>query len=490
VEEACVTGTGLRYVLEFTMKIMNIGDVDYHIGSPGDGAPGFVYSSCHGHWHYADYGEYLLYDSLGNALPVGHKNGYAVMDVGCFAGSGGYGGWDMGISSGCYDLYGAGTTCQWLDLTDVEDGTYTMVARVNWENHPDVDGRTEVNLANNWVSTCIKITRDEPGGEPEVEVVEDCAPYYDCYGEIFGAAEYDCNGICNGPSLLGDLNYDTLQYFDDVDTYLEEILDNTIIAASCNDANGDSDIDVYDAALVSGCSWEGIGSTHIVSLCDMPYTFTDVYDTVTLSIGEVNAALGYLDINSLNPTAKVLAYQFTMSGLVIDSVINLAAETFEYNFKISHSDNEVIALGYDEIAFGKKTIPSKIARIYFHSDYTSDICIDYITSIVDEEYHEVIAAKADACVTITGVDEIWKNTYLNVRVVPNPFTQSTTVTFNNSTGEEFSLKVFSLDGASVFNEQKTSSGIFKLDGTTLPAGTYTYVLTSASVSYTGKMLKQ
>ncbi|MBC8046710.1 MAG: hypothetical protein H7Y00_07945, partial [Fimbriimonadaceae bacterium] len=265
LEEECVTGTGMRYVLQFNMKIMNIGDEDYHIGEPDGGAPGFVYSPCHEHWHYADYGEYLLYDSTGAELPVGHKNGYAVMDVGCFDGTGGYGGWDMGISAGCYDMYGSGTTCQWIDLTDVPDGTYTMVARVNWENHPDFDGRTEINLANNFVSVCIKITRDEPDEEPEVEVVEDCLPYYDCYGEIFGSAEYDCNGICNGPGLIGDLNIDTIQYFDDVDNYINEILDNTIIAASCNDANADSDIDVYDAALVSGCAWEGLGVTHIIS---------------------------------------------------------------------------------------------------------------------------------------------------------------------------------------------------------------------------------
>lgn len=490
VEEACVTGTGLRYVLQFTMKIMNIGDEDYHIGTPGGGAPGFVYSDCHGHWHYADYGEYLLYDSLGNELPVGHKNGYAVMDVGCFDGSGGYGGWDMGISAGCYDEYGSGTTCQWIDLTDVEDGTYTMVARVNWENHPDVDGRTEINLANNWVSTCIKITREEPGGEPEVEVVEDCVPYYDCYGEIFGSAEYDCNGICNGPSLLGDLNADTLQYFDDVDSYLGEILNNTILASSCNDANGDSDIDVYDAALVSGCAWEGLGVTHIVSLCDMPYTFTDMSDTVTFSIGEVNAEVGYLDINSMNPSAKILSYQFTMSGLVIDSVVNLAAETFGYNFNMQHSENEVIALGYDEIPIGKKILPSKIARIYFHSDYTSDICIDYITSIVNEEYHEVITAKTDACVSITALNENEMSAKLNVQVMPNPFSNTTTISFHNTEKDEFTLKVFSLDGVYVYEAQKTTGQIFTLDGIELPAGTYIYELISAELTYTGKLVKQ
>ncbi|MBK8680647.1 MAG: hypothetical protein IPN31_01790 [Bacteroidetes bacterium] len=58
-----------------------------------------------------------------------------------------------------------------------------------------------------------------------------------------------------------------------MDEYIERILSNTIIAASCNDANGDGDIDVYHAAIVDGCAWQEVGVTHIINLCNMPYGF-------------------------------------------------------------------------------------------------------------------------------------------------------------------------------------------------------------------------
>ena len=33
---------------------------------------------------------------------------------------------NMGISSGCSDKYGSELDCQWIDITDVADGTYWL----------------------------------------------------------------------------------------------------------------------------------------------------------------------------------------------------------------------------------------------------------------------------------------------------------------------------------------------------------------------------
>ncbi|MFI5173050.1 MAG: lysyl oxidase family protein, partial [Chitinophagales bacterium] len=227
-----------------------------------------------------------MYDTLGNEMPVGHKNGFCVLDL---CGAGGYNCSDMGISAGCYDAYGLGTGGQWIDITDVPDGVYTFVARVNWENHPDIEGRVEVNLSNNWQSRCMQITRDL-AGEISVELLDICPTYIDCLGEIWGTAHVDCEGNCNGWHDLGDLNLDTSRTVVDVNQYIAEILDNTIIAEICNDANNDSNIDVVDAALVMGCSNQGLGYSHDLNLCALPVELMNLSDTVTYSIGSVNPA--------------------------------------------------------------------------------------------------------------------------------------------------------------------------------------------------------
>ena len=142
IDEGCVTGYGTRYVISFTSKINNIGPLDFYIGDPAANPTMFNTNNCHGHAHYEGYGDYRLFDSNGNLVPAGHKNGFCVMDL---CGFGQYNCSMMGISSGCYDAYGAGTQCQWIDITDVPEGDYRVVAIINSHHLPDALGHYETN---------------------------------------------------------------------------------------------------------------------------------------------------------------------------------------------------------------------------------------------------------------------------------------------------------------------------------------------------------
>lgn len=485
IDEGSLTGPGMRTIVRFGIKIWNLGDEDYHIGTAAEN-PYLQYDPCHGHTHYVDYGEYLLYDELGNELPVGHKNGFAVMDL---CGIGGYTGADMGISSGCYDAYGLGTGGQWIDITDVPDGTYTFVARVNWENHPDVDGRVEVNLANNWRSRCMEITRDVDG-VINVEMVDDCVAYLDCLGEIWGTATIDCEGNCNGWHHLGDLNEDSTRANDDVELYVNNILSNTIISDICNDANADGDIDVVDAALVMGCANESAGYTHDVELCTLPLTMFNTADTVTYSIGSVNDAFHYLDIYSLNPSARVLAAQFQMEGLIIDSVQNLCPETFGNDFQLTYTDNEVIALGHMEVPYQIHFAPIPTFRIFYSTTYPAEICIKHFTAAVNEDFEEVVTALSESCVTIdaTGVQYYSLNP-MQVKIQPNPFSTNAVFNFNNPTNSEFELVLSDLNGNMV-RSLKINTNTVNIDRSNLAAGVYIYRLTGESGSQSGKFIIQ
>ncbi|MBK9195434.1 MAG: hypothetical protein IPO17_10710 [Flavobacteriales bacterium] len=86
--EGCVRALGSRYVIRFSTRIDNIGEEDYYIGSPSNQPQMFNTNNCHGHAHYAGYADYVLFDADNNKIPVGFKNGYCVIDVGCFGGTG------------------------------------------------------------------------------------------------------------------------------------------------------------------------------------------------------------------------------------------------------------------------------------------------------------------------------------------------------------------------------------------------------------------
>ncbi|MBK8339033.1 MAG: hypothetical protein IPK99_03025 [Flavobacteriales bacterium] len=209
--EGCTKGLGQRYVLRFTTRIDNIGTTDYYIGSPSSQPQMFSTNNCHGHAHYQGYADYVLFDQDGTKIPVGFKNGFCVIDVGCTPGhTGQYGCSNMGITAGCYDAYGSGTTCNWIDITDVPAGTYTLVLRTNWQHTPDALGRHEMDYSNNYAQVCIQITRNLQN-VPSFSVVTNCPVYTDCLGQVYGDAQIDCTGQCAGTAKTGDLNNDTFQ---------------------------------------------------------------------------------------------------------------------------------------------------------------------------------------------------------------------------------------------------------------------------------------
>jgi len=154
VAEGCFTGLGRRRVLRFDTTIANIGCEDYHIGSPPAdtrvSGRGWNWHECHNHWHYENYAHYwieplcLAEQSIDHPVYAGHKNGWCVMDIGAYqdfyppGGSPGSPGChrgcgNQGISAGCYDTYHSGLDCQWIDITSVPPGVYTLAVATNWE---------------------------------------------------------------------------------------------------------------------------------------------------------------------------------------------------------------------------------------------------------------------------------------------------------------------------------------------------------------------
>ncbi len=322
VEEGCVKGYGVRNVIRFSTRIDNIGELDYYIGNASTQPEMFNNQNCHGHNHYEGYADYLLFNQANQPIPVGFKNGYCVIDVGCFGGTSHYGCSNMGISAQCYDLYGSGTTCNWIDITDVPAGLYTLVLRTNWAQRPDALGRHETNYTNNYGAVCINITGD-PGQTRGYSVATGCTPVTDCAGQPYGSARPDCTGACNGTVKIGDRNGNGMQDQPDAQIYVQEILGNDAVVASCTDLNADGEITVTDAALMANCynqQSQHDGQEHLVHYhpwCDLPRGYVSSVDTVDLTIGAFNPAGNYVDIWVRNKTCRALGFEFNMTGITI-----------------------------------------------------------------------------------------------------------------------------------------------------------------------------
>ncbi|MBL7937856.1 MAG: hypothetical protein JNL43_00735 [Flavobacteriales bacterium] len=409
--EGCTRGLGTRRLLRFTTRIDNIGTTDYYIGNNNTQPGMFNTNNCHGHPHYAGYADYILFDQAGNATPVGFKNGFCVIDVGCNPGfSGQFGCSNMGISKGCYDIYGSGTTCNWVDLTGVAPGDYTLVLRTNWQRAPDALGRPETDYTNNFAQVCIRLT------DAGFSVLPTCPPYTDCLGVTNGDARMDCNGVCNGPTKRGDLNNDANQTAVDAQQYVQRILGNDISPTTCNDLNGDNAITVTDAALMANCYNQQHGHdtsipnhlAHYHPWCEFPRGFLSTIDSVELSLANLDVVNKTVDVMIKNPTCRVLGYEFTMGGLTIQSVENLApnlegSPVDEISMNTSLGGTKVIGMSYIDSSLVKNTSPVALCRIHYLALTGASVCIASITDVVNKDANNVRKRIVGGCLQVPSI---------------------------------------------------------------------------------------
>ena len=136
VVEGCVVA-GTRRLLIFDTESRNIGDGDLYLGSPV-GNPLFQYASCHNHYHFRGFADYRLINSAQKEIAAGLKVGFCLLDSRRWdptaPGAARYDCNDQGIQAGWADVYGSSLPCQWIDITSLPAGTYTLEVEVDPDN--------------------------------------------------------------------------------------------------------------------------------------------------------------------------------------------------------------------------------------------------------------------------------------------------------------------------------------------------------------------
>jgi hypothetical protein len=199
IAEMCITGPGKRRLLKFEGRIENLGPGDLDAG-PEQNNPLFEFSECHGHYHFLDFTSYRLLTSEGEPAAFGHKQSFCLINMEEVED---YEGPSPGVhpepgETGCNylkagwaDIYGVGTPCQWIDVTDVPPGDYILELAVN-----PTGKIAETSVANNLVRVPINLPADAPCQEEEIcgDIVDQ-----DCDG-LSDAEDYDCrdSSFCCG----------------------------------------------------------------------------------------------------------------------------------------------------------------------------------------------------------------------------------------------------------------------------------------------------
>lgn len=124
-----------RVLMRFDVEIMNYADTDLIAGAPGD-PDLYEFSPCHGHYHLRGFTRYELIGPSGVVIS-GRKQAFCLMDIRKWDSSAGdakYTCSSQGISAGWSDVYDRSLDGQWLDITGVPPGTYTLRVAVDVGN--------------------------------------------------------------------------------------------------------------------------------------------------------------------------------------------------------------------------------------------------------------------------------------------------------------------------------------------------------------------
>lgn len=446
VQEGCLLQYGTRNVIRFTSKINNVGTLDYYLGSVSTQPGMFNMNNCHGHAHYEGYGDYRLYDINNNIIPSGHKNGYCVMDL---CGFGQFNCGNMGISAGCYDVYGSGTQCQWIDITDVPTGDYRLAVIINAQHLPDAFGHQEINYVNNALQVCIHIEQDSITG-PTFNLLPTCAPFVDCAGIPGGSSTTDCNGVCGGGAFAGDRQGDELINYTDVDVYLDDIETSINNITTCVDVSGNGEESIYDAELVKWCSKNSYilypGGSPMYN-CNFPRNVINPTEHTSLEIVNVNLAGGYFDVQLSNPSSDVNAFQFNVSGVYIQNVISLVDATdFPADIRFNPNTNSIFGISPVDSSIARSTTPQSLVRVFFSGVNQNWICVSAIVDIVNSRAERTVATIAGNCIPAIVTDVVEKDNLLYFHLIPNPAKENVTIMLQNPSGKNMVAAVYDYSG--------------------------------------------
>jgi len=136
VVEHCVGAPGHRFLLRFDTVSANRGTADIFVGvppPPGESNDVFEWSPCHKHHHVRNYASYELADATGVVLTA-RKQSFCLQDTQAVQpgiASSDYSCMRQGITHGWADVYDRELPCQWIDVTGVPPGAYTLRIVVN-----------------------------------------------------------------------------------------------------------------------------------------------------------------------------------------------------------------------------------------------------------------------------------------------------------------------------------------------------------------------
>ncbi len=285
-------------------------------------------------------------------------------------------------------------------------------------------------------------------------------------GICYGNETIDCNGICNGGAVVGDMNGNQLVELTDIDAFITGILDQNIVGSDCKDLSNDSFISVWDAALSANCALNSAN-------CTFPNENTNLNETIEIGFTTINSLEQSIDIFIKNPQTSISGYELNVSGIAISNVESLIDQSqFPNNPRFNINGTKIIALSINDSLIDPNNQNTPFLRIHFDSITNHSICIESVIHCLNQNFQPTKVNLIDACVQFATLDE---NLISNFGIYPNPADQNVNVELSVKLDEKVIVSITDAMGRTVisktinpleteltFNTEKLADGFYNV----------------------------
>jgi len=199
----------------------------------------------------------------------------------------------------------------------------------------------------------------------------------------------------------------------------------------------------------------------------------------------------YVDIGIRNPDSEVVGFQFTLKGVQIQSLESLVdIQKFPAMLQANMATGEIIGLSLQDSTIEQSRGLAPLLRVYF-TEYTDDfVCIENIGDIINRNYQQVNTRVLGNCVAaiITNTEDLAQSTA--VKIQPNPFKQTTTISFANPNHENYTLLINDLAGRTLKQIGQIRTENIEINRKELINGVYYFQLIGEQKTITGKLVVQ
>ena len=220
--------------------------------------------------------------------------------------------------------------------------------------------------------------------------------------------------------------------------------------------------------------------------CTFPRQVMNNTQTVTFRLDTVDLLNKTIDVSIYNPQAKVLGFEFDVSGINITQVEDLTPA--EYNVQINSQGQKIIGLSLVDSTLDKNNNYQKLCKIHFNNATIDSVCISEVIDVVNQYYESTLKGISGNCLDISTLTSTQSIGQTGPFVLyPNPVNNVLQISSQSDEILPFEYSLTDVTGKVLINAKAKTGKLTELNTQELSEGNYVLKIISETKEFNYKV---